>query len=92
MGNNRVARQSFGVFKIHKNHILFGAMSVEEETRRKKDRRKKMNKIQIFKLGFSKLLKVSGTFGVDIALEYYSLKLFELLCLDFPGVVPIPYV
>ena len=40
-------------------------MLVGEERRR----RKKMNKIEIFKFGFSNLLKVSGTFGVDIALE-----------------------
>ena len=30
---------------------------------------KKMNKIEFFKFRFSNLLKVSGTFGVDVALE-----------------------
>ena len=34
------------------------------------ERRKKMSKIENFKFGFLNLLKVSGTFGVDIALEY----------------------
>ena len=29
-----------------------------------------MNKIEIFKCGFSNLLKGSGTLGVDIALEH----------------------
>ena len=38
---------------------------MEEERRR----RKKMNKIEIFKFSFFKLVKVSETFGVDIALE-----------------------
>ena len=31
--------------------------------------RKKVNKIKIFKIGFSNLLKVSETFGVDITLK-----------------------
>ena len=35
----------------------------EEDERR---RRKKMNKIKKFKFGLFKLVKVSGTFGVDI--------------------------
>ena len=36
------------------------------------ERGKKMNKVENFKLGFSNLLKVSVTFGVDIhvTLEY----------------------
>ena len=38
----------------------------EEEEKR----RKKMNKIENFKFGFSNFLKVSRTFGVDITLEY----------------------
>ena len=38
--------------------------------RRKKERRKKMNKIKIFKIGFSNQLTVNGTFGVDTALKY----------------------
>ena len=49
-------------------------MLVEEERMKEKEeeeeRRKKMNKIQNFQFGFSNLLKVSGTFGVDITLEY----------------------
>ena len=43
-------------------------MPVEEEEEER--RRKKMNKIEFSSLLFSNLLKVSGTFGVDIALEY----------------------
>ena len=65
MGSNRVARQSFGMLKICKDHILF-----ELCLWKKKERRKKMNKSKFSSFGFSNLLKVSGTFGVDIALEY----------------------
>ena len=64
MGSNRLARQSFGMFKICKDCILF------ELFMWKKKERKKRNKMEIFKFGFSNLLKVSGTFGADIALEY----------------------
>ena len=46
-------------------------MPVEEERRKKKKKKKKeVNKMEIFKFDFSNLLKVSGSFGVDIALEY----------------------
>ena len=38
--------------------------------RTKKEEEKKMNKIEIFKLGFFKLVKISETFGVAKALEY----------------------
>ena len=65
MGSNRLARQSFGMLKIRKDRILFELCLWEK----KEERRKKMNKIEIFKFGFSNLLKVNGTFGVDIALE-----------------------
>ena len=55
--------------------------------RRKKDeeerRRKMMNEIDLFKFGFSNMLKVNGTFGVESIriLKGSSLKLFELICL-----------
>ena len=47
----------------HDVYVL--AMPVREERRRKR-----MNKIENFKFVFSNLLKVKGTFGVDIASEY----------------------
>ena len=67
MGSNRLARQSFGMLKIRQDHILFELCLWEKKERR---RRKKKNKIEIFEFGFSNLLKVSGTYGVEIALEY----------------------
>ena len=66
---------------------------MEEE--RKEGRKKKMNKLKIFRFGFLTLLKVSGTFGVDLALEKQRevvCKLFEVLCFVFLGAAPIPYV
>ena len=42
-------------------------MLVEEAEEKE---RLKMNKTEIFKFGSSNMLKVSGTFGVDITLEY----------------------
>ena len=63
--------------------------------KQERKRRKKMNKIEIFKFGIFKLVKGSGTSGVDIALEYQReivCKAFELLCFIFLGVVPLPYV
>ena len=62
MESNRLARQSFGMLIIPKDRILF------ELPYACGGRRKKMNKIEVFKFGFFNLLKVSGTFGVDIAL------------------------
>ena len=44
-------------------------LSYAFQTRRRR-RRKKMNKIENFKFGFLKLVKVSGTFGVDVTSEY----------------------
>ena len=50
--------------KIHKDHILFDLFPW------KKKETRKMNKIEIFKFGFlDSVLKVSGTFRVDLALE-----------------------
>ena len=42
-----------------------------ERRQRKEEEKIKMTKVEIFKFGFSNLIKVyiSGTFGVDIALE-----------------------
>ena len=66
MESNRVARQSFGMLKIREDRILFELCLWEKDERRKKVRKKerKMNKIAIFNLSFSNLLKVRGTFGV----------------------------
>ena len=58
------------MLKICKDLILFELGLWEKKEERKKKERKKMNKIEISTLVFSKLLKVSGNFGVDIALEY----------------------
>ena len=41
---------------------------MEEE--RKKENERRWTKLKFSSLVFSNLLKVSGTFGVDIALEY----------------------
>ena len=58
---------------------------------------KKVNEVEIFSFGFSALLKVSGTFGVDlhVTLEYQrevACKFFELLCFVFLRAAPIPNV
>ena len=66
MGSNRLARQLFGMLKICKDRILFELCLWKKK---EEERRKKMSKIEIFKLGFLNLLNVSGTFVVDIALE-----------------------
>ena len=65
MESNRLARQSSGLLKICKDRVLF-ELYLWKKVRKK---RKKMNKIKIFKLFYSNLFKVSGTFGVDIALD-----------------------
>ena len=59
MDCNRLARQSFGMLKICKNCVLFYLRL----WKKKEERKRKMNKIEIFMFGFSNLLKVSGTFG-----------------------------
>ena len=46
-----------------------------------------MNKIEIFRFGFLDLVKVSGTYRVDLVR-----KLFALFYFVFVGVAPIPYV
>ena len=62
--------------------------------RRKKER--KMNKIEMFMfcMAFSNLLKVSGVFRVDLAIEYQRdvvCRLFSSLCFVFLRAAPIPY-
>ena len=81
MDSNRLARQSLGMLKICKYLILLSSAWEEE--------RREMNKIEIFKFGFSNLLKVNGTFGVDVALGEVDCKLFELLCFVFLGTCPV---
>ena len=44
-------------------------MPAEEERKKERRGRKKMNKIEIFMFGFLALVKDSRTFGVDLALE-----------------------
>ena len=54
-----------------------------------------MNKSKTIVFGFLTLLKVSGTFRVDLTLELQIelvSKLFELLSFIFHGSVPIPNV
>ena len=54
-----------------------------------------MNKIDIFVFGFWALLKVSGTYRVDLAIEQLRevvCRHFALLCFVFLGAAPIPYV
>ena len=68
MDSNRLTGQLFGTHKFTKT-VYF--LSYACGGRKKKEKRKKkMNKVEIFNFGFSHLLKVSGTFGVGIALEY----------------------
>ena len=67
MGSNRLAKQSFGLFKICKDYILFELFLWKKKEER---RRKKMNKIKFSTLVFSIVLKVSITFTVDIASEW----------------------
>ena len=74
MGSNWLAKQSFGCLKFTKTVYFLSYICLwnkKEERRRKKkeEERRKMNKIEILKFGFSNLLKISGTFGVKIALE-----------------------
>ena len=54
------------MIKILKNRILYEVCLLKKKDER---RSKKMNKIEIFYFGLSKLLKVSGTFEVDIAIK-----------------------
>ena len=66
MESSRLARQLFGVLKIRKDSIHFELCLWKKKE--KEERRKKMKR-RNFKFGFSKLVKVSRTFGVNIALE-----------------------
>ena len=74
MGRNRLARHSFGVLKICKDLILF-ELCLWKKKERKKERKKeeeerRLTKSKFSSLFFSNLLKFSGTFELDIALEY----------------------
>ena len=61
MGSNRLARQSFGMFKVRKDRILFKLfLSKKKEIR-------KMNKIEIFKFGFLDSVKGWRTFRLKLA-------------------------
>ena len=50
---NRLAEQSFGMFNIHKDYILFKLCLAKKKERS----RKSMNKINIFKFHFLDLVK-----------------------------------
>ena len=52
------------MLKICKDRVLFELRL----WKKKQEKRKKMNKIEIFKFAFSTMLNVSGTSGEDIAL------------------------
>ena len=61
------------MLEVCKDRILLSNACGRRKKKKKNEeerRRKKMNEIEIFKFGFSNLLKVIGTFEVDIALEY----------------------
>ena len=62
-------------------------MPGEEETRKKKEDERTEN---FLCLVFSNLLNVSGTYGVNLALDVVC-KLFALLCFFFLGAVCVPY-
>ena len=52
------------------------------------------NKIESFTFGFPTVVKVRGTYRVDLAIVYQRDLVgnpFELLCFVFHGAVPIPY-
>ena len=67
MDCDRLARQSFGMLKICKNHIH---STFELCLWKKKMKKKEGEKVEAFKFGFSNLLTVGETFGVDVALDY----------------------
>ena len=60
------------MFNICIHNIVFEICLMKQKERKKEKRkeRKKMDKIEIFMFGFSTLLKVSGTYRIDLALEY----------------------
>ena len=60
---------------------------------RKKERR--LERLKISRLVFSTLIKVSGIYRVDLAIESPKevvYKLFVFVCFVFYGAAPIPYV
>ena len=60
-----------------------------------KEEGRRLTKSKLSGLVFSTLSNVSGTFGVNIALENRKevvCKFFNLLCFVSLGAVPIPYV
>ena len=68
-------------------------MSQEEGRKNKEEEEDKQNRIFVF--CFLDLLKVSGTYRVDLAVEYLrdvDCKLFSLLYFFFLGTALIPYV
>ena len=69
---NKLPRQSFGILKIARTVYFLSYMCVYACGRRKKnqERKKKMNRIETLNFVFLNLLKVIGTFGLDITLEY----------------------
>ena len=57
--------------------------------------KRRRTKSKFSRSAFSTLIKVSGTFGVDLALQQQRevvCKLFELLCFVFLEAAPIPYM
>ena len=54
MGSNRLATQSFGMLKFHKNRVLF-ELSLWKK-KKEEEGRKKMNKTENFKFSFFKLV------------------------------------
>ena len=56
------------MLKICKNYVLFELCLWKKKE--EEGRRRKINKIENFKFGFSNFLKVSGTFGVNITSVY----------------------
>ena len=70
MESNRLAIGSRLVCLKFVKTVYFLSYAYGRRKNEEKRRRKKMNKIEILNFGFSKFLKVSGTFGVDKTLEY----------------------
>ena len=65
-GRCPVAEQSFGMCNICIHTIVF---ELRLDNKERKKERKKMNKTKIFTGGFSNLLRVSGSFTVDLVTE-----------------------
>ena len=84
------------MYNIRTRRIVFELCLSEKKKERTKKNNKEDEQNWLFpRLVFSALLKVSGTYRVDLAIEWpreVVCRLFALLCFFFLGAAPIPYV